>query len=115
MGSKGVACFNGNCAHSVDDFEGNRFPIVYFTLGCHGKMKDEDRSKLQAMGYPTPAVDEDPFNIIRPPHAKKGRKNYVPTTEKHKSLPGHRYWLKKKLASRDSGKSKQMEHQLVWT
>merc|ERR1712117_416354 len=40
---KGLALFNGNSAHSVNPFKGNRFSIVFSTLGCHAKMKQEDR------------------------------------------------------------------------
>lgn len=96
---KGLALFNGNCAHSVEDFEGNRFSVVYFTLGCHAKMKPEDRKALEDMGVTTPSPDEDPFQIIRPP---LGRKRAVasPSRPSAGKLPASRYWSKASLSSR---------------
>jgi len=96
--SKNLALFNGNCAHSVEDFEGNRFSIVYFTLGCHAKMKDEDRTAMASLGIPVPAKDEDPYTIIRPPQGNRR----IPTPCRdgsRKSLPPSHSWPKSKLSS----------------
>jgi len=97
----GVALFNGNCAHQVEDFEGNRYSIVYFTLGCHAQMKQEDRAKLDSIGFVTPKPDADPHVLLRPPIkdqslAKKGKI----------SLPASRYWKKADLGGHISGSKK---------
>jgi len=92
----GLAMFNGNCAHAVDDFEGNRFSIVYFTMGCHAKMKPEDRKSLENMGIPAPELDEDPFSVLRPPLGRKNRK--APSGgEGHSNKPSSLYWPKAQL------------------
>jgi len=102
----GLALFNGNSAHSVDHFEGQRYSIVYFTLGCHADMKQEDREKLGSMGVATPSPDENPYNIIRAPLGEKSEKRYraVATPAHHgaheAALPPSRYWKKAALMSR---------------
>lgn len=96
----GLAMFNGNCAHSVDDFEGNRFSIVYFTIGCHAKMKPEDRERLKGLKMPVPATDEDPYTILRPPLGRKHKVNHAKMTPKLAKMPSSRYWLKKDLAAK---------------
>jgi len=96
--NKGLALFNGNTAHSVNDFEGTRFSIVYFTLGCHAKMKQADRDKLQSMGVKTPKVDEDPFKIICPPLGERASRRYTTVaTPLRAELPPFRYWEKECL------------------
>eukprot|EP00411_Alexandrium_monilatum_P001457 CAMPEP_0175195056 /NCGR_PEP_ID=MMETSP0093-20121207/6805_1 /TAXON_ID=311494 /ORGANISM="Alexandrium monilatum, Strain CCMP3105" /LENGTH=441 /DNA_ID=CAMNT_0016487987 /DNA_START=108 /DNA_END=1430 /DNA_ORIENTATION=- len=64
---KGLALFNGNCAHSVEAFEGSRYSIVYFTLSCHASVRPEDRAKMRQLGVPLPAADADPYQLLRPP------------------------------------------------
>jgi len=99
----GLALFNGNNAHHVDDFEGNRYSIVYFTLGCHAKMKDSDRKKLESMSVATPKPDECPYKIICPPRGERFKSRYgsVPTPQGVrkivKELPASRYWKKTAL------------------
>jgi len=106
----GLALFNGNSAHSVDDFEGNRFSVVYFTLGCHSQMKQADKDKLQSMGVAVPSVDEDPFELIRAPYGQKASRKYqgVATPARqgraNRELPAWRYWPKVSLASGPSRK-----------
>jgi len=99
---KGLCLFNGNSAHSVDPFEGNRFSIVYFTLGCHAKMKDADRQKLQSMGVAAPKPDESPYSIICPPLGERSGKRYsqIPTPTRKAELPPFRYWSKTSLAGK---------------
>jgi len=67
----GLAMFNGNCGHSVESFEGSRFSVVYFTLGCHAKAKDETRATLKNIGFPVPAKDEDPHTVLPAPSGYK--------------------------------------------
>eukprot|EP00927_Polykrikos_kofoidii_P057334 TRINITY_DN51452_c0_g1_i1.p1 TRINITY_DN51452_c0_g1~~TRINITY_DN51452_c0_g1_i1.p1 ORF type:complete len:508 (-),score=70.06 TRINITY_DN51452_c0_g1_i1:248-1771(-) len=64
---KNLALFNGNCAHSVNAFSGSRYSLVYFSLGCHANIKPEEQKKLRMLGFPTPAPDADPHEILRPP------------------------------------------------
>jgi len=93
-----LAMFNGNTAHSVDDFEGNRFSIVFFTLGCHSKMKNEDRQKLESMSVAVPKPDESPYTIICPPLGERSDKRYKAMSGKEKTnLPAYRLWSKVKL------------------
>mmetsp|Transcript_102421 Transcript_102421/g.319064 ORF Transcript_102421/g.319064 Transcript_102421/m.319064 type:complete len:483 (-) Transcript_102421:136-1584(-) len=101
----GLALFNGNSAHSVEDFEGSRYSIVYFTLGCHGRMKEEDRERLEGMGVATPRPDEDPYKIIRAPRGERSSRRYgeVATPARKgdgrcgEELPASRFWEKAKL------------------
>jgi len=72
----GLCLFNGNSAHSVDDFEGSRYSIVFFTLGCHSKMGAEARKQLQGMGVVAPEPDEDPYKIIRAPLGERSSRRY---------------------------------------
>merc|ERR1711988_623708 len=55
-----LVLFNGNSAHEVESFQGSRFSVVYFTLGCHAKASEEDRAALKKIGFPVPAKNEDP-------------------------------------------------------
>lgn len=68
--SADLAMFNGNSAHEVSDFEGTRFSVVYFTLGCHAKAKKEDMAQLKKMGFLVPAPDEDQFALLGKPGSK---------------------------------------------
>jgi len=69
---KNLVLFNGNCAHSVEDFMGSRYSIVYFTVGCHAAIEQKDREQLQRLGFPYPSVDADPFELLRRPRGKGG-------------------------------------------
>jgi len=94
----GLVMFNGNTAHSVNDFEGNRFSVVFFTLGCHAKMKQEDRDKLSSIGVRAPLVDEDPFKIICAPLGERATRRYsTVATPARGGLPPFRYWDKDNL------------------
>jgi hypothetical protein len=93
-----LAMLNGNTAHSVDDFKGNRFSIVFFTLGCHQKMKKEDRQKLINTGVPAPMPEESPYSIICPPHGERSNRRYKDTDKQKANLPAYRSWAKTKLS-----------------
>lgn len=86
--SNGLAMFNGNSAHFVDDFEGCRYSIVFFTMGLHAKMTDEDRDKLKRLGIPVPDVDVDKYALLRPP---RGYGSEI-STPKKSELPAYRYY-----------------------
>jgi len=94
----GLALFNGNTAHAVNDFQGTRFSVVFFTLGCHAKMKQEDRDKLSSMGVRVPQADEDPFKIICAPLGERAVRRYsTVATPSRGGLPPFRYWDKENL------------------
>jgi len=84
---KGLVLFNGNCAHAVQPFEGSRYSLVYFTLGCHPSVKVEDRERMKNIGFPLPATNEDPFKLLRPP---KGYLKKAGATPAKKELPAYR-------------------------
>merc|ERR1712151_1353386 len=83
--SKELALFNGNSAHSVEPFKGDRYSIVWFSLGCHDKASAEDRAKLQQMGIPCPAPNENPYALLRPPNGTRAQKRIVSTAKVNKS------------------------------
>lgn len=92
---KGLALFNGNCAHSVDPFKGSRYSIVYFTVGCHASAKVEDRKKLELLGIPVPRANADPFKLLRPPRGyRSGSKGHdvTPSRPKKGELPAFRFY-----------------------
>lgn len=91
----GLALFNGNCAHSVQSFEGSRYSLVYFTVACHAGVRGEDRAKLQQLGFNVPAVDQDPFQLLRPPKGFE-RKQKADTSKKG-MLPALRYYSNKAI------------------
>jgi hypothetical protein len=54
--SKSFALFNGNCAHGVQPFKGERFSLVFFTTGKFYKIKDKEMKHLQSLGFKVPTV-----------------------------------------------------------
>jgi hypothetical protein len=88
-----LAMFNGNTAHEVDDFEGTRFSVVYFTCGCHAKMDEEVRTGLAKMDFAAPKKSEDRYALLRAPAGYAG----AGTTGKIPGKLNLRVWnLKKK-------------------
>ncbi|CAE8586812.1 unnamed protein product, partial [Polarella glacialis] len=79
--NRGLALFNGNCAHSVNDFEGSRYSVVYFTLGCHAKMPQKARDELKSLGVFGPAPGADRYTLLRPPHGITGKKGAFESDE----------------------------------
>lgn len=88
-----LVMFNGNSAHEVNDFSGNRYSIVYFTIGCHGKMTDECRQGLADISMPVPAHDEDPRSLLAAPPGYGKRKAEI------SAKPTLRTWAMKDLNS----------------
>eukprot|EP00927_Polykrikos_kofoidii_P059867 TRINITY_DN54988_c0_g1_i1.p1 TRINITY_DN54988_c0_g1~~TRINITY_DN54988_c0_g1_i1.p1 ORF type:complete len:517 (-),score=58.41 TRINITY_DN54988_c0_g1_i1:182-1525(-) len=84
--SAGLAMFNGNCGHSVEDFKGTRYSVVYFTIGCFDKASEECKADLQKLGMAFPFRDENPHALLRPP---KGYKR--PRANIESDLPTFRY------------------------
>jgi hypothetical protein len=98
---KSLVLFNGNCAHSVEDFAGSRFSIVYFTMGCYKKITPEDKAKLERMGVPYPSANENPFALLRAPRGTQAlSKADVIAQKKSARLPPARFWDVKKLKPR---------------
>jgi len=91
--NKGLALFNGNCAHQVSDFKGTRFSVVYFTVGCHARMTAEDRAKMSSLGIPVPAVDVDPYALLRAPTGYgSARKVATPQQVSKGEPPAYRFF-----------------------
>lgn len=63
----GLAMFNGNSAHSVQPFEGSRFSVVYFALGCHDRAAAEEVDFLRSLGIAFPDPKEDRYGLLRKP------------------------------------------------
>lgn len=109
---KGLALFNGNCAHSVEAFKGSRYSIVYFTIGCYDQVQGEDKAKLQQLCFPYPGAREDPYAMLREPRGYHGAGSKVrtPTRAKKGELPAWRFWrneeLKQKRQTKRQPKSK---------
>jgi len=87
----GLAMFNGNSAHSVEEFQGERFSVVYFALGCHANAKREDLDWLSSVGMPVPRPDANPYELLKAPGVDaKG-------TKSAKAPPALRFWSSTKL------------------
>lgn len=104
-----LAMFNGNSAHEVEAFEGKtRYSIVYFTIGCHAKAKQEDMNDLKEMGFPVPAKDENPYALLGRPGGKCSslRKTATPQ-RKTTELPPLRLWPCSELVRNFKGYSQE--------
>ncbi|CAK0858732.1 unnamed protein product [Prorocentrum cordatum] len=78
---KGLLLFDGKRGHFVDDFEGERYSLVFFTCPRFEKASDESRQFLQKAGFPLPtaATMESVMGLLRKPKGygdsgKKGQK-----------------------------------------
>jgi len=87
----GLALFNGNCGHSVNDFTGSRYSIVYFTIGAYNNAPQEAKDGLEDLGFKVPAADEDPRALLRAPRGY-GRKQAGSQAGKKEELPAMRWW-----------------------
>lgn len=54
--SKEFHFFNGNNAHGVQPFKGERFSLVFFTTGGFWKMQEKEVSNLKRLGFRVPTV-----------------------------------------------------------
>merc|ERR1740121_1005148 len=54
--SKEFAFFNGNNAHGVQPFKGNRFSLVFFTTSKFYKVKDKEMRTLARLGFHVPTA-----------------------------------------------------------
>jgi len=66
---KGLAQFNGNCAHEVANFEGERYSLVWFTIGKYWKTPDDVKSYLINCGmqWPTEESMNNAIGLLHPP------------------------------------------------
>merc|ERR1712151_789522 len=48
--------FDGNRAHEVTPFKGNRFSVVYFSTQGYGKFKPADVKQLKSFGFVWPTT-----------------------------------------------------------
>jgi len=85
----GLAVFNGNCAHSVDDFKGHRYSIVFFTLGCHADAPEDAKEQLRTLGVPYPTADADPHRLLRQP---SGKHTAAAISAKSNEKSSYKYW-----------------------
>jgi len=100
--SKGLALFNGNCAHSVAPFEGDRYSLVFFTLNgtVVAKASDECRENLHKLGVCMPPKElPDKYRLLRPPSGYSGQKQSkaLKGTAASKNLPPVRFWPRSDL------------------
>merc|ERR1719422_1692691 len=93
----GLALFNGNSAHSVNHFEGQRFSVVYFTNGSHASLDPEDVSILKELGMPYPATDIDEFKLLRRPQGYTAQGLPVAAKNNESKLPAACYWTRDEL------------------
>jgi len=72
---KNLALFSGNCAHAVEAFQGERYSIVYFTVGCYALAPPECKGALEDLGMRVPSPNEDPHLLLRKPlgYSSRGR------------------------------------------
>merc|ERR1712039_116412 len=96
----GLAMFNGNSAHSVNPFEGQRFSVVYFTSGCHAGLEAEDVSILKKLGMPYPPPTVEQFELLRRPRGYTAQGSPVVAMSNDSKQPNSRYWTRKDLESR---------------
>eukprot|EP00448_Togula_jolla_P009792 CAMPEP_0170598856 /NCGR_PEP_ID=MMETSP0224-20130122/16476_1 /TAXON_ID=285029 /ORGANISM="Togula jolla, Strain CCCM 725" /LENGTH=417 /DNA_ID=CAMNT_0010923447 /DNA_START=69 /DNA_END=1322 /DNA_ORIENTATION=- len=54
--SKKFVLFNGNNAHEVQPFKGERFSLVYFTTSKFYKIKEKEFSTLKKLGFHMPTI-----------------------------------------------------------
>jgi hypothetical protein len=54
--SKEFALFNGNCAHGVQAFSGERFSLVFFTTANFHKIQQKEQKELARLGFKFPTM-----------------------------------------------------------
>jgi hypothetical protein len=90
----GLAMFNGNCGHYVQDFKGERFSVVYFTLGCHAKLSAKVRGQLEEIGFVPPAANADRHSLLRAP---RGYGSDAACAHGDQLPPAVRFWSNSEL------------------
>mmetsp|Transcript_25583 Transcript_25583/g.59418 ORF Transcript_25583/g.59418 Transcript_25583/m.59418 type:complete len:282 (+) Transcript_25583:125-970(+) len=64
---KNLVLFNGNTAHEVNAFTGQRFSVVYFCCGCHASTPQHVVDQLRHLGFHPPATNENPYRLLPKP------------------------------------------------
>lgn len=93
----GLALFNGNSAHSVDNFEGSRYSVVYFTASCHAKLVQEDIQVLESFGMPYPPPDVGEYALVRVPRGYNAKGLPAGPKSGEAKLPASRFWTRKEM------------------
>jgi len=64
-----IAIFDGRRGHSVDDFKGDRFSLVWFSCPRSWKAEDDLKVLLKSCGvtFPTPELKEKSLEFLTPP------------------------------------------------
>merc|ERR1711957_481087 len=55
--TKGFNLFNGNNAHGVQPFKGNRLSFVFFTTAGFWKVQDKERGVMTNLGFKFPTKE----------------------------------------------------------
>jgi len=56
--SKDLVLFDGNRAHEVDDFQGERFSVVYYTTKGYDQIPEDQQAILKDCGFPLPTAED---------------------------------------------------------
>jgi hypothetical protein len=67
--SKGLFLFDGKRGHWVNDFEGERYTLVFFTCPRYDRISDEGKAHVDAGGFPFPTEEsmDKLLNVLRKP------------------------------------------------
>jgi len=83
--SKGLFMFDGKRAHFVNDFQGERFTLVFFTCPRYERITDENMEYMKAanFAFPTPEKMDKLLTVLRQPkgYLSGGRKQEKLTEE----------------------------------
>jgi len=100
--SNGLAMFDGKRGHWVDDFEGERYTLVFFTCPRFEKMSDDTRVLLESACFPLPSEEKvkEMKTVLRPPGETVGDAyKFWPSTDAKRSLEAEveTFWKKQGL------------------
>merc|ERR1719476_491260 len=71
--SNGLLLFDGKRAHFVNDFQGERYSLVFFTCPRHERISEENMEYMRAAEFPYPTEDtmSKVTNLLRKPKGKR--------------------------------------------
>ncbi|CAE7590579.1 unnamed protein product [Symbiodinium natans] len=64
---RNLVLFNGNTAHEVKPFKGERFSVVYFCCGCHPQTPRPVAKELKDLGFQLPSATEERHKLLSKP------------------------------------------------
>mmetsp|Transcript_21164 Transcript_21164/g.68467 ORF Transcript_21164/g.68467 Transcript_21164/m.68467 type:complete len:731 (-) Transcript_21164:396-2588(-) len=105
--------FDGNRGHSVEDFQGERYSIVFFSIGKSHKVNEKQRQLLMDVGIRVPDAKSlvDMKKLLSPPLGYGDVAEKAPAGPKRHPL---RFWARpKKEKAVVSGLSKEKMHQAI--